>query len=97
MNLTEPEMAYLRRFSAETANNLFGPGTIFTACLGYIEDLVTLSTPKAQWEIEWDKFPIPLPPEVPFPWASLDALHQRAEEARKEALRQGNTVRPNKP
>lgn len=92
MELTEPEMAYLRRFSSETANNIFGPGSIFKACWGYIDDLVFLSIPKAQWEIDWDSFPIPLTPEVPFPWTSLEALHQRADEARKEAQQREKTI-----
>ena len=95
MELTEPEMAYLRRFSSETANNVFGSGSIFKTCLGYIDDLVFLSIPKAQWEIDWNSHPIPLTPEVPFPWASLEALHQRAEEARKEARQRENALRPN--
>ena len=85
MELIDPELPYLRRFRAETANSPFGPGTVFKACWGYIDDLVFQSIPKAQWEIDWDSSPIPLPPEVPFP--SLGVARRPPPEGRRRQER----------
>jgi hypothetical protein len=81
VTLTEPELAYLRRFAAEASNSMFGEGSIYLACPGHYWDLVDLATPEAQHQLG-NTDPLPLPPEAPFPWDSLSHLHARAEEMR---------------
>ena len=94
MILTDPEKAFLRRMMYETVHNLFGPGTVFaenaTQDHQRYDALVSLATPEIQRELDWwDPATTYVPPEVPFPWPSTEALHQRAEQSRleQEALR----------
>jgi hypothetical protein len=58
MNLTEAEIAYLRRFEFETWFNLHGPGTVFAEChamaphlerASYLSDMAELATPSIQY------------------------------------------------
>jgi hypothetical protein len=106
MNLTEAEIAYLRRFEFESWFNLFGPGTVHDECrelatnevrrkegepaairTGYLSDMAMLATPSIQYqvlgEVQFETDPTKFEdkyPKVPFPWESLDALHQRVLE-----------------
>jgi hypothetical protein len=97
MNLTEAEIAYLKRFEFETWYRLDGaPGSIFAECRAmaphraradYLGDMADLATPSIQYQVLRDvqfepdhsklehKYP-----RVPFPWVSLEALHQRVLE-----------------
>jgi hypothetical protein len=61
MNLTEAEVAYLRRFEFETWFNLHGPGSVFAEChakaasvtapASYLRDLADLATPAVQYQV----------------------------------------------
>jgi hypothetical protein len=96
MNLTEAEIAYLRRFEFETWFNLHGPGTVRAEChamaphlerASYLSDMAELATPSVQYQVIRDvQFEtdytrlIDKYPKMPFPWESLEALHQRVLE-----------------
>jgi hypothetical protein len=86
MILTEQEIAYLRRFCWEVFHQENGPDTTFNQCRGHYNDLADLAatTNLAQEIVEtayaMDYQDTP-PPVVPFPWESLDHLHQRARES----------------
>jgi hypothetical protein len=96
MNLTEAEIAYLKRFEFETWFNLHGPGTVYAEChamaphlerASYLSDMADLATPSVQYQViddvqfetDWTKL-VDKYPKVPFPWESLEALHQRVLE-----------------
>ena len=88
MTLTDGERAYLQRMVYETAQGLFGSGTIFaentTPDYVQYQDLVDLATPEVQRERDWwTPEEADIPPKVAFPWASPQALHERAEEMRQ--------------
>jgi hypothetical protein len=96
MNLTEAEIAYLRRFEFETWFNINGPGSVREECatlagdpkrFSYLGDLADLATPSIQYQVigdvQFETDPAKLEgkyPKVPFPWESLEALHQRVLE-----------------
>ncbi len=90
MNLTEPEIAYLRRFCWEVFHQENGPDTTINRCLGHYNDLADLAATtklaqeivQAAYDSSYQDTP---PPVVPFPWTSLDALHLRAESLREYA------------
>jgi hypothetical protein len=96
MNLTEAEVAYLRRFEFETWYRLDGPDSVRAECramapdlkrASYLGDMADLATPCVQYQVLRDvqfepnytrlehKYP-----KVPFPWESLETLHQRVLE-----------------
>jgi hypothetical protein len=87
MILDDAETAYLRRFCYEVWHRLEGPDTIREKCSGYYWDLADLATVsgiqrdviRAAEEADNQEEP---PPVVPFPWASFEALHSRAEGLR---------------
>ena len=87
MSLNDAEAAYIRRFCYEVWHRLEGPDTIRERCAGHYWDLADLATGSGiQLEViraaeDSDNQEEP-PPEVPFPWASLDVLRCRAEELR---------------
>ena len=96
MNLTEAEIAYLRRFEFETWFNIHGPGSVREECaalasdpgrFSYLSDLADLATPSIQYDVlgdvQFETDPTGLEvryPRVPFPWESLEALHRRVLE-----------------
>jgi hypothetical protein len=96
MNLTEAEIAYLKRFTLETWFNMYGPGTVYAEChamaphlerASYLSDMADLATPSIQYQVmrdvQFETDPSPYLdkyPKVPFPWGSLEALHQRVLE-----------------
>jgi hypothetical protein len=96
MNLTEAEIAYIKRFEFETWYNIDGPGSVRAECramvprperISYVGDLADLATPSLQYQVlrdvQFESDHTKLEhryPKVPFPWASLDALHQRVLE-----------------
>jgi hypothetical protein len=85
MILTQPEIAYLRRFCWEVFHQENGPDTTINRCPGHYNDLADLAatTNLAQEIIQAayaTDYKDPPPPDVPFPWESLDHLHQRARE-----------------
>ena len=87
MILNDVEAAYIRRFCYEVWHRLEGPGTIRERCSGHYWDLADLATVSGiQHEViraaEEADNQEESPPEVPFPWASLDALRSRAEQFR---------------
>jgi len=92
MNLTEPEISYLRRFCWEVFHRENGPDTTINRCPGHYNDLADLAATtdlareimQAADEMDYQDTP---PPVVPFPWASLDALRDRAEAIRNVRLR----------
>ena len=87
MTLNDAEAASIRRFCYEVWHRLEGPDTIREKCAGHSCDLADLATVSGiQHEViraaeEADNQEEP-PPVVPFPWASLDELHSRAEDHR---------------
>jgi hypothetical protein len=87
MTLNDAEAAFIRRFCYEIWHQLEGPDTIRERCSGYYWDLADLATISGiQREViraaeEAENREVP-PPEVPFPWASLDELRDRAESLR---------------
>ncbi len=88
MILTEPETAYLRRFCREVFHQENGPYTTINRCSDHYNDLVDLAatTDLAQEIIQaayTTDYQDPPPPVVPFPWKSLDHLHQRAREIQR--------------
>ncbi len=91
MNLTEPEIAYLRRFCWEVFHQENGPDTTINQCPGHYNDLADLAATttlaqeiiQAAYDTDYQDAP---PPAAPFPWASLDALHSRAEAIRNRLL-----------
>ena len=87
MTLNDRERAYLQRMVYETAQGLFGPGTIFaenlTSDFVQYQDLVDLATPEVQRERDWWNLEeADIPSMVAFPWTSPEVLHERAEEMR---------------
>ncbi len=96
MNLTEAEAVYLRRFEFETWFNLDGPDSVYAEChamaphltrASYLGDMALLATPSIQYEVLGDvQFETDYTklvhkyPKTPFPWESLEALHQRVLE-----------------
>jgi hypothetical protein len=96
MNLTEAEIAYIKRFEFETWYNLDGPDGVRAECramvsqpqrTSYLSDLADLATPSLQYQVirdvqfESDHTKLERKyPKGPFPWASLEALHQRVLE-----------------
>jgi hypothetical protein len=96
MNLTEAEIAYLKRFEFETWFNLRGPGTVYAEChalaphlerASYLSDMADLATPSIQYQVigdvQFEMDPAKFEgkyPKVPFPWESLEALHRRVLE-----------------
>jgi hypothetical protein len=96
MNLTEAEIAYLRRFEFETWFNIRGPGSVREECaalaanpeqFSYLSDMAELATPSIQYQVLEDvQFEddytkiVDKYPKVPFPWESLEALHGRVLE-----------------
>jgi hypothetical protein len=86
MALTEQEIAYLRRSCWEVFHQENAPDTTFNQCSGHYNDLADLvaTTRLAQGIVEAayaTDYQDPPPPVVPFPWKSLDHLHQRARES----------------
>jgi hypothetical protein len=87
MNLKEPEIAYLRRFCWEVFHQANGPETTSNRCPCHYNDLADLAATtnlaqeivQAAYDTDYQDTP---PPVVPFPWASLEALHFRAEALR---------------
>jgi len=92
MDLTEPEISYLRRFCWEVFHQENGPDTTINQCPGHNNDLADLAATtnltqeiiQAAYDSDYKDTP---PPVVPFPWASLDALHRRAAAIRNVRLR----------
>ena len=96
MNLTEAEIAYLRRFEFETWFNINGPDSVRAECaalagnphrFSYLSDLADLATPFIQFQVLGDVQFETDPgkfmdnyPKVAFPWKSLEALHSRVLE-----------------
>ena len=83
MNLSEQETAYIRRFCFEVWERIDGPDTTIGQCPGHYYDLADLATVTGiQYEIigAAETGNLQEPPIVPFPWQSLDHLHQRAQE-----------------
>jgi hypothetical protein len=96
MNLTEAEIAYLKRFEFETWFNMYGPGTVHAECqamasagvrASHLGDMADLATPVIQYQVmrdvQFETDPTPFLdryPKTPFPWESLEALHQRVIE-----------------
>jgi hypothetical protein len=96
MDLTEAEIAYLKRFEFETWFNLHGPGTVYAEChamaphlerASYLSDMADLATPSVQYQVIADvQFETDWTKladkysKVPFPWESLEALHRRVLE-----------------
>ncbi len=86
MTLTEPEIAYLRRFCWEVFHQENSPDTTFNECPGHCNDLADLAAPTvlAQEIVESayaTAYQDPPPPVVPFPWESLYHLRRRARES----------------
>jgi hypothetical protein len=96
MNLTEAEIAYLKRFEFETWYRLDGPDSVRAECraiapdlkkASYLADMAELATPSIQYQVlrdvqfedDYTKL-LDRYPKVPFPWESLEALHQRVVE-----------------
>jgi hypothetical protein len=96
MNLTEAEIAYLKRFEFETWYRLDGPDSVRAECramapdltkAGYLADMADLATPSIQYQVlrdvqfedDYTKLEAQYL-KVPFPWESLEALHQRVLE-----------------
>ena len=85
MILTEPEIAYLRRFCWEVFHQENGPDTTINQCTGHYNDLADLAATtdiapeivQAAYATDYQDTPTPV---VPFPWKSLEHLHQRAQE-----------------
>jgi hypothetical protein len=85
MALIEEEKWYLRRMMYETVHNLIGPGTVFADNTSpdyeRYKALVSLATPEIQKERDWwDPDDLWVPPTVPFPWESTEALLARARD-----------------
>lgn len=86
MILTEPAMAYLRRFCWEVFHQENGPETTIDQCPGHYNDLADLAATttlapeivEAAYATGYQDAP---PPVVPFPWKSLEHLHERAQES----------------
>ncbi len=90
--LTKPEMAFIRRFCFEVWHQIKGPDTIrerYEGCYWDLADLATVSG--IQYEViraaELAGNQEAPPPTVPFPWDSLDALHDRAQVIRQFTAR----------
>jgi hypothetical protein len=96
MNLSEAEIAYLKRFEFETWYRIDGPGSVRDECramvphlerASYLGDMADLATPSIQYQVlrdvqfEPDHTKLEAKyPKVPFPWESLEALHRRVLE-----------------
>jgi hypothetical protein len=82
MILSEQEAAYVRRFCYEVWHRIDGPDTTINQCPGHYYDLAALATLSGiQYEViqaaeESGDQETP-PPQVPFPWESLDTLGER--------------------
>jgi hypothetical protein len=88
MTFTEQELAFLRRFCWELGYKADGSRPTEDQCPGHFNDLTDLAdASKVVLDVlahyGQGEMTDPAPPEVPFPWESLDHLARRAKEVSK--------------
>jgi hypothetical protein len=94
MIFTEQELAFLRRFCWELCYLDEGLRPTEERCSGHyndVRDLADASGVISDVLVNFCRGELtdPAPPEVEFPWESLDKLKERADEVRRNHMKQG--------